>query len=400
MDELRMEPAGSGRTTSVETRGRVARGSDGTGRRIVIAGAGIAGSAIAYYLTRLGERHVTVVESLGVAQGCTGLASGGMRRQFPTVEETQLSLRSDELWRSFESDNGADLGYTRNGYLILAGEDRAAEIEMRCTFQERLGADVRFLSPAEVSRRLPGVVVDDIRLAAFSPDDGFADPADATCAILDAARRSGAQLTIATVTGIETTHGRVVGVQTTGGDVACDVVIDAAGLDAPLLGSFVGLDLPISPYRQHQFLTDRLDWLPSQVPCVQDSTQDLYMRPHGAGLLLGVDDAEEAWSRKRDVNWSLAEALAEKLERRWPRLSDAGLARAWVGSYEVTPDRLPCIGQAGTTGFAYAAGFNGHGFMHGLAVGEAVAELVVTGTTSHIDLAPFDVARFDKQGPI
>jgi sarcosine oxidase subunit beta len=365
--------------------------------RIVVVGAGIVGASVSYFLARMGARDVTVIEATGVAQGSTGLASGGVRRQFPTPYETELTIRSQELWRAFEHDNDVDLGYQKVGYLLLLNAPESAdEVQARRVFQARLGVRIQILERAELARRLPGLTVDDITLAVFTPDDGFASPADVTVATMAAARRLGVVLrTPVTVSTVLTTGNRVVGVRTDHGDVACDVVINAAGLDAPIVGASVGAMMPITPLRQHQFVTNQVDWIPEDMPCTQDDGLNLYMRREGRGLLLGVSSPEDVGSRSREVEWSLAESLAEKVAHRWPRLAQTGLVHAWAGPYEVTPDRRPCIGQLDDpVGFVYAAGFSGHGFMHGFAVGEAVAELVLQGQSLHADLGPFSLARF------
>lgn len=364
---------------------------------IVIVGAGIVGASIAYFLARFGAADVTVVEASGVAQGSTGLASGGIRRQFSTREETELTIRSEELWHAFESENEVDLGYQRVGYLLLLDTpEAAAAVDARRSFQAELGVRIEILERSDLRRRLPGLATDDIVLAVLTPDDGFASPADVTLSIMGAARRLGVHLrTPTTVTGLITRGAQVIGIRTDQGDMASEVVIDAAGIDAPTIGAYVGVAIPVTPFRQHQFVTNRLDWLPREIPCTQDDGLELYMRREGDGLLLGVASPAEAGSRSREVNWRLAEDLSAKIAHRWPRLQEAGLAHAWVGPYEVTPDRRPCIGQLNDpSGFVYAAGFSGHGFMHGLAAGEAVAELVLKGESSHIDLDSFALDRF------
>ena len=92
----------------------------------------------------MGAADVTVVEASGVAQGSTGIASGGIRRQFPTREETELTLRTMALWRELESDEGVDLGYHQVGYLLLVeNPEVVAAIEARRPFQADLGVQRR-----------------------------------------------------------------------------------------------------------------------------------------------------------------------------------------------------------------------------------------------------------------
>ncbi len=59
------------------------------------------------------------------------------------------------------------------------------------------------------------------------------------------------------------------------------------------------------------------------------------------------------------------------------------MEHAWVGLYEMTPDRHPIIGEApGVAGFYLANGFSGHGFQHAPVVGKLIAELIVQGAAT------------------
>jgi sarcosine oxidase subunit beta len=366
----------------------------------VVIGAGIVGAASAYYLARDGFR-VDVLEAATIASGATGLASGGIRSQFAFPAETQLTLRTQQLWRQFERLHGIDLGYRQVGYLTIATDaGTAAELRRRRAFQDALGLTVRELGTAELQELLPGIRTDDVQVAVFTPLDGFGSPADVTNALLTEARAAGARLRQhAAVDSITTAGGAVAGVLMADGErIDCDIVVNAAGLGAPRISATVGLHTPVSAYRQHQFLTEPVPDLPvERLPNLLEPSRDLYLRGEGAGVLLGVADPAEAGRTDTTVTWSLLEALGERLEQRWPRLASAGIARGWVGCYEVTPDRRAMIGASRQVpGFLYAAGFSGHGFMHGMAAGEAIAHLA-SGSPPAVDIAELSLDRFAGQ---
>jgi sarcosine oxidase subunit beta len=83
----------------------------------------------------------------------------------------------------------------------------------------------------------------------------------------------------------------------------------------------------------------------------------------------------------------------ERLAHRYPPAAETGIARAWAGLYDMTPDAHPIIGPVGE-GLYAACGFSGHGFMQSPAVGRAVAEELVLGA-SELDLQPYRLERFD-----
>src|SRR5215218_6712011 len=61
-------------------------------------------------------------------------------------------------------------------------------------------------------------------------------------------------------------------------------------------------------------------------------------------------------------------------------------------------DAHPIIGRLPIDGLFIAAGFSGAGFKKGPAVGQSMAELVLNGQTSFVDLGPFRMERFEEPG--
>ena len=79
-----------------------------------------------------------------------------------------------------------------------------------------------------------------------------------------------------------------------------------------------------------------------------------------------------------------------------PGLGAVPIGRGWAGFYEMTPDCNGLIGEADPGfRFLYAAGFSGHGFLQGPAVGESVRDLYL-GRDPVVDVSCFDVRRFAR----
>jgi sarcosine oxidase subunit beta len=69
----------------------------------------------------------------------------------------------------------------------------------------------------------------------------------------------------------------------------------------------------------------------------------------------------------------------------------------WAGLYEMTPDCNAIIGESDVGfRFLYAAGFSGHGFLQGPAVGESVTDLYLDRTTDAVDVSAFALERFSQ----
>jgi len=262
--------------------------------------------------------------------------------------------------------------------------------------QRSLGVPVEILSPEEAGRMVPGLRTDDLRLTTFCPKDGYADPYSVAMAFAAAARRLGVRILEGhAVTGIEVRDGRVAGAQTSQGPFAVDVVVNAAGAWAAEIGAMAGLSLPIEPYRRQVFVTEPFTELPERLPMVIDFQPHFYFRREGPGILFGMTDLAEPPSFNTSVDWTFLEKVVEHALHRVPPLARASVRRGWAGLYDTTPDSNPILGRVpGLEGFVVAAGFSGHGFMLSPAVGECLAELIVTGESKAVDLTPLSINRF------
>ena len=92
---------------------------------VVIIGGGIVGSSIAYHLTSAGCRNVVVLErESATGKGSTGKSMGGVRAQFSTPVNIQMSLYSIPFYASFEERLGYPWDYLPQGYLFCATNER------------------------------------------------------------------------------------------------------------------------------------------------------------------------------------------------------------------------------------------------------------------------------------
>src|SRR5512147_2877221 len=146
---------------------------------VVIIGGGIVGSSIAYHLTEQGCKNVVVIErEAHQGKGSTGKSMGGVRAQFSTPVNIQMSLYSIPFYAEFDERLGYPAGYRPQGYLFAA--TRQSHIDyLRANLgkQTALGLKTaRLLSPDEIKTMLPLLRADDILGGSFCSTDGFVDP--------------------------------------------------------------------------------------------------------------------------------------------------------------------------------------------------------------------------------
>jgi sarcosine oxidase subunit beta len=361
------------------------------------------GASTAYHLTRNGVRDIMLLERepmLGM--GSTGRNAGGVRHQFSSEANIKLSIESISLFERFADEIGYEIDFHQDGYLFLLSSERALnDFRRNVELQRRLGVQVEFLTPEEARIRAAGLEIDGVIGATFCARDGIADPNGVTMGFAKAAQGAGAEICRETeVTGIRTQAGRVNEVQTTGGTILTHTVVNAAGPYAREIGEMVGVVIPVLPYRRHIFITEPVapgSGVPASKIMVIDFETTFYFHREGPGVLFGMSDPDEPSSYNMTVSWEFLEKITRTAIRRLPALAEAGIAHAWAGLYEMTPDAMPIIGPSkAVEGLFVIAGFSGHGFQHSPAAGRILAEMIVKGQASGLDTTPFSLDRFSR----
>jgi sarcosine oxidase subunit beta len=365
---------------------------------VVIVGGGVMGASLAYHLACRGQRDVLLLERGRVfGQGATGKCAGGVRHQFGSEINVRLSIESIAMLERFPQELEQPIGLNQCGYLfVLTRPADVAAFEANVALQRRLGVATEWLSAADVALRVPLIRADDVLGGTFYGRDGLCDPSSVVGGYVAGARRAGATLlTDVDVTGAAVRGSRVAEVQTSRGTVACDVLVNAAGPQAAVVGGMLGLDLPIWPLRRQMLVTGPLPSVPADFPFVIDFAAGLYFHREGPGLLTGQSNPLEqpGFDESVDLDWE--QQHLTRAVQRMPLLEQAGLAHLWAGLYEMTPDAHPLIGPLSPLTNAYIlAGFSGHGFMHGPIAGKLLAELILDGHTSTLDITPLSPTRF------
>jgi len=368
---------------------------------VVIIGGGIVGSSIAYHLIAAGCKDVLVIERESAqGKGSTGKSMGGVRAQFSTPINIQMSLYSIPFYASFDVRLGHPAGYRPQGYLFCATNDEHLAY-LRTNFEKQVAMglkDVRLVNAGEIRKLFPQLRSDDIVGGSFCPTDGFVDPYSAMIGFMSWASDHGAKLwKNATVSAIQCDSRGIASVETTKGSVATRTVVNAAGPWAVEVARMVGIDLPVKPLRRMLVPTEPFDGFPHSAPMIIDMSNGFHFRPEGLGFLLAWNDPEETPGYKTDFDPGFIEKILTRAADRVPVFENLAVnpKRAWAGLYEMTPDHHPILGVVPEVpGFYLANGFSGHGVMQAPATGKILADLILTGKTGLVDARLLDLARF------
>lgn len=383
---------------------------------VVIIGSGIVGSSVAYHLAQQGCTNVLVIErEAHQGKGSTGKSMGGVRAQFATPVNIQMSRYSIDFFSRFDEVVGHPADYRAHGYLFCATTERHLEyLKTNRKRQSALGVkNVELVSREDIAKFVPQLRVDDILGGTFCQTDGFVDPHSVMMGFMINARERGVRLWLDTqVTGIEVERGagtagvssdpgsttsRITGVMTTRGRVSTPIVVNAAGAWAAEVARFAGSELPVEPLRRQLVPTEPFDRLPQRFPMIIDMSTGFHFRREGKGILLAWNDPEETPGFKTDFDPGFVEKILTRAADRVPLLAEAEVnpRRAWAGLYEMTPDHHAVIGPApDVAGLYFVNGFSGHGVMHSPASGRITADLILQGHSGLVDATQLNVARF------
>jgi sarcosine oxidase subunit beta len=371
---------------------------------VVVVGAGVMGASVAWHLAARGCRDVVVLDRApALGAGSTGQATGGFRAQFATPVNIRLSLLSREKLLRFPEEIGADSGYRPYGYLFLADDEaQMAALRSIRPLQRDLGVPVEEIGPEDAARLNPAVCLDGISGGSFCPIDGFIRPLNILNGYVEAARRLGVRFEFgAEVTGFAVAKrlpGRVTHVETTAGPVAARHVVNAAGAWAGGLGRLAGVEIPVTPLRRQVASTVPTSILPEEMPMTIFLGDGFHLRVRDGRVLLlwprpatGADPFDAAF----DESW--LPGLLERAHARVPCLRDVPVDRAgcWAGLYEMSPDQHALLGLApGLENLWLINGSSGHGVMHSPALGHLVAEMILDGAATAIDVRSLRPSRF------
>jgi glycine oxidase len=362
---------------------------------VVIVGGGIAGCAVAYYLTTLGVKPI-VVEREGVASAASGFAQGGLYVMsgagldgplFPFATE---SLRlHHELYPLLKEETGLDPLLGSKSVLAAAFDDvDIGALHARHTWQTERGFTAHWLDEKAVRELEPGIGPEVI--GALVTEDTWVLESDVlTKAFMQAAEKHGAEFRIGDVEGLDWDGDRVTGVRLSDSAISCPSVVLALGPWSAHLKEWIGVDVPVQPIK------GEILRLRSKTPPVTPhlAWHDSYMVKKPDGLLWTGTTEDEA-GFDREPTESGAQRIMEGAARIFPAIADAVIEVHTACLRPVTPDNAPIVGAVpGKQGVYIATGGGRKGILSGPAIGKSVADIVVHGVTD-LPAAPLGLDRF------
>jgi sarcosine oxidase subunit beta len=191
------------------------------------------------------------------------------------------------------------------------------------------------------------------------------------------------------------------GFETNRGFVEAKKIVICSGAWAADLAATAGVALPVEPLRRQIVWARSQEELPQNLPMVIDINSGFHFRPAKGSrdeMLFAYPDREETPGFKTDFDEAFIPKVIERAKHRASFLAEAKIMRdkCRAGHYEITPDHHAILGGCRVEGLYFACGFSGHGVMHSPATGRALAEIILDGKASFLDVSCLSLDRFER----
>jgi glycine/D-amino acid oxidase-like deaminating enzyme len=374
---------------------------------VVVIGGGVNGASTAFHLAAMGAGEVMLLERRFLGAGASGKSGALVRMHYTNPYDAALAQESLAYFHRWDELVGAgDPGFVQTGVIRLVAPEHEAALRANVAMLQGVGVNTELIGPDDVRELDPGCRVDDIGIAAYEPESGYADPSATAFGLAERARQLGADIrTGVEATGIRTDGGRVVGVETADGVIATDTVVLANGAWAPPLLASLGLDFGLLPNRVQVVVFRRPEHAPDSHLTILDGHDGMWLRPEGdAGTLVGIGLDEfgvdpNAFDETPDQSY--LEQVRRCLVHRRPAMVDAPMRGGWAGMITMSPDAHAIIDQIPAyRGLYCMLGDSGTNFKTAPAIGKCLAEWIVDGAPRTVDLRPFRSSRFAEGAPL
>ena len=378
---------------------------------VVVIGSGALGSSVAYHLAAMGQRNVALLDRFAIASQTSPRAAGLTQQIRPDPDMTRLAMLSVEKITRFADETGEPMVYHQSGSVKMARTDAdARQIHAEIEAGRALGLDIQEITADDLERLTPFARTDGVRAMWFTPSDLYLEPVQIPRGYARAAERLGATVLPHTeVTAIRSRDGAVTGVTTSRGEIRAPIVVDAAGAWARLVAEDAGIRIPTVPMRHQLFITEPIAGVRPEHPICRVIDANVYIRPDKGGLMLGgyEPNPQPYDMRELPAGFQIADlpldlavlrGLADRVRDQFPILQDAPIQEHRGGLPTMTADGKHLVGPVpGLTGFYAATGCCVGGLSISPAVGQTLAELILTGKPS-IPLDALAITRFAADG--
>lgn len=380
----------------------------------IIIGAGVAGAATAYGLTRRGENNILIIERDPIpGSRASGRNASLIRRNLKTSNDCRMALEGAHWFEHPPAGFPGNVNWRRTGSLMLFRERERPRIAREFAVQRASSVEFDEISPARAAALQPLLQQSAFDAAQWVPGDGIIDIVELLHGYLRAAVTAGATLqTGVAVSSFIFEGGRVAGVRAEGRELRAGTTINAAGGWANYLLSDLAPPLAMTPCRRTMLVTEPSGIVTEPAgggqhasnaaprPFTWDDGLGFYFREDNGGLLWSPCDEEPSPECHETVDPAWVARARERAGKLIPAAAALRIAFAWGCLRTLTFDREMFIGfDREVPGLFWVAGLGGHGVTNSPTIAEIASDLLIHGRTELIDMKQIDPRRHAAAGP-
>jgi glycine/D-amino acid oxidase-like deaminating enzyme len=376
---------------------------------VIVIGSGAFGSSLAYHLAAMGQRDVALLDKFAIAAQTSPRAAGLTQQIRPSAGMTRLAMLAVAKITRFAEETGEPVVYHQSGSVKIARTERdERQVAAELAAGNERGLEMHPLSADDLAALTPFARPDGVRAMWFTPSDLYLEPVQIPRGYAAAAQRMGVTVIPHTeVTGILRRGEAVAGVRTNRGAISAPVVVDAAGAWARAVAEEADIRVPVVPMRHQLMITEPIAGIAPEQPICRVIDANVYVRPEKGGLMLGGYETDP---RPFDVRalpqgfqikdlpleLTVLRELAGKVRDVFPVIQGAPVREHRGGLPTITADGKHIVGPVpGLRGFYTATGCCVGGLSISPAIGQCLAELILTGRSS----LPLDELAITRFGP-
>ncbi len=379
----------------------------------VVIGGGVIGTAIMYYLSKLGMKPV-LVEDRNLNAGASGSCDEGIILQSKKLGiMLNMVRKSAELYKNLPKELDYDIGYRNVGGMILINEEKYVPvIKSFVEKQNDQGLNITMLDYKDTHNNQPGLAKNVIA-SAYNKDDCSVYPFKLTLGYIKSAEKLGSKfLPHNKVIKLSTHQGKITQVITSEHEIFTPIVINSAGYSADIIGKMLGIDIPVFPVRGQLIITEQIPFviyhqiMDAKFIVAKHKPQLLEQDSIASKLHIGltlsqaptgnliIGGCRENAGYDTNTSFTTVREILKNAVDFFPFFKSISVIRTFAGLRPTTPDNLPILSSTKVSGFYVATGLGGDGLSLSPIVGKIMSELVVNGKCNIVDIRQLCLDRF------
>ncbi len=351
---------------------------------VIIIGAGSVGVPTALALSEKKLKVLVIDSKRSAGQENNKKAIGGIRATHSDFGKIKVSQRSIEIFSTWKEKYGDDIGWMANGYSFPAYNiEDEKKLKELMKIQHSFGLNIKWISPQEYEKFVPGINIDGLRGSTYSPEDGSASPLLALNAFYFKSLEFGAEYKFnENVINIKLDENKISQIVTDKGQYSADTIINASGNNAKEIGEMMGIYLPVIPDSHEGAITEPVerffDPMVVDMRPIKGSANYYFYQNNEGQVIFCITPSPPILGTDSDSTSEFLPQVAKRMIDLYPRLANLKVRRTWRGQYPMTPDGFPIVGRSvEIPNLINAVGMCGQGYMLGPGLGELIARIVI-----------------------